>query len=516
MGQQQKRLFEDDARLVIVRRHKVRPERRRRVGQGVLREPRGDGLHELFEGGQADLVGSHGRKLARLARAAAAPETALADPCSVDKAELALQLGGAAMEITRTASEVSSARWFRQPRLWWILPLALAAGIAAAPTGHAQSVFFGTLHSHTSYSDGSGKPREAFAYARDVAHLDYLAITEHNHALAEAGASADRKDGLLIAIDHDLYNGAGPESLLSAAASESRPGAFVALYGEEFSSISSGNHANVFDAPSVIDTPNGDFKKMLAWVDTHPGSDGQPPIVQLNHPHDFQIVAKDYGRDDFPNSQHPTESAWRKAINAHASLMEVLNGPAMSQAQGIRSANVQEKDFFGFLNRGLRVAPSAGQDNHYKTWGTVTDARAAIVADNLTREDLLSAMRARHVYATEDKNLRVIGRVNGHLMGDIIDPPTIGSELDISLSIKDDDEPTAHYVVDVFRGVPGSGPVTSPVVHIAANGDTTTPLPVPGVRFTAAHQYIVVRITQTGSGTTDHAWLAPVWFETSN
>ena len=41
----------------------------------------------------------------------------------------------------------------------------------------AEKVFFGNLHSHTSYSNGSGTPDEAYHHAREVAHLDFLAIT---------------------------------------------------------------------------------------------------------------------------------------------------------------------------------------------------------------------------------------------------------------------------------------------------------------------------------------------------
>ena len=57
--------------------------------------------------------------------------------------------------------------------------------------GAELKVYFGNLHSHTSYSDGSGTPRDAFKHARDVAQLDFLAITEHNHAAADG--SGDRK-----------------------------------------------------------------------------------------------------------------------------------------------------------------------------------------------------------------------------------------------------------------------------------------------------------------------------------
>ena len=37
--------------------------------------------------------------------------------------------------------------------------------------------------------------------------LHFFAVTEHNHSEAEMGISADRKDGILIANNHALYNG---------------------------------------------------------------------------------------------------------------------------------------------------------------------------------------------------------------------------------------------------------------------------------------------------------------------
>jgi len=98
-------------------------------------------------------------------------------------------------------------------------------------------VYFGSLHSHTSYSDGSGTPAEAFAYARDVGKLDFMAVTEHNHAGAEAGAK-ERRDGLMIATQPNLYNGSDQASLLSAARSATVDGKFVALIGQEYSTIS--------------------------------------------------------------------------------------------------------------------------------------------------------------------------------------------------------------------------------------------------------------------------------------
>ena len=92
----------------------------------------------------------------------------------------------------------------------------------------------------------------------------------------------------------------------------------------------------------------------------------------------------------------------------------------MARDEGNRSAKAQEKDYLHYLNLGFHLAPSTGQDNHYRTWGTVSDARVAVLADNLTKQEILNALKNRRAYATEDKNLKVIFRANGHLMGSIV------------------------------------------------------------------------------------------------
>ena len=42
-------------------------------------------------------------------------------------------------------------------------------------------VYWGDLHGHSNYSDGSGVPEEYFTYARDVSALDVAALTDHDH-----------------------------------------------------------------------------------------------------------------------------------------------------------------------------------------------------------------------------------------------------------------------------------------------------------------------------------------------
>src|SRR5262245_13012981 len=96
--------------------------------------------------------------------------------------------------------------------------VALSSGAGSATA--QDKVFFGNLHSHTSYSDGLGMPGEAYDHARN-AGLDFMALTEHNHPEAVGD------DHIGIALNHDLYNGTGANSLISIAKAKTVDGQFV-------------------------------------------------------------------------------------------------------------------------------------------------------------------------------------------------------------------------------------------------------------------------------------------------
>jgi hypothetical protein len=372
-------------------------------------------------------------------------------------------------------------------------------------------VYFGNLHSHTSYSDGSGTPANAYQHARDIGHLDFMAITEHNHAAAESGAG-DRRDGILIATSPELYNGSGTDSLISAATASTKNGEFVALYGQEFSTISSGNHVNIFDIPNVIGVPNGRFDLLLnTYLPANLDSTGQLAIVQLNHPADFDDESIEYGADDFSS-----RAQWASTIGKYARLIEVLNGPGTKDETGLR-AHAMETDYTWYLNTGLKLAPTGDQDNHYLTWGDLSDARTAVICESLTKPKLLAALRARHVYATEDKNLRLIFRINDHLMGDVVSPPALNSALKVEFTLQDDDEPDGRYEITVFSDRPG-GALPKVIDVLEWNGNTTPGQvgTIEDIRFEGPGQYLFFRVTQLAEdGPSDRAWTAPLWFEST-
>lgn len=395
----------------------------------------------------------------------------------------------------------------------WLTLLVLFAGLPPA-TAQELHVYFGNLHSHTSYSDGSGVPSMAYEHARDVAKLDFLAITEHNHARCEFGIKSGnpRRDGIMIGKNHSLYKGPQDSALIPQANHWTKDGMFVALYGQEFSAISKGNHINVFDVPEVIDVKNGEFGKLVRnWLPANKDSSGQVAVIQFNHPGLYGGSTDEYGRDDFGS-----DAKWLDEMDKVASLIEILNGPAMTTGAGESPAEEMEKDYLDYLNLGFHLSPTADQDNHYYTWGTATNARTGIIAPHLTRQDLLQAMRDRHTYATTDANLRVMAFVNGHLSGDRITAPDNGSELQIEISLVDDDEPDAGYEIEVFSDLIGGADVAKKVDTFKAEGNTKPGevYSLDGVRYTGGRQYVFFKIIQyQEDGDPDIAWTAPAWFD---
>ena len=41
-------------------------------------------------------------------------------------------------------------------------------------------LFWGDVHGHSAISDGKGSPGDYFTYARDVARLDFVVLTDHD------------------------------------------------------------------------------------------------------------------------------------------------------------------------------------------------------------------------------------------------------------------------------------------------------------------------------------------------
>jgi hypothetical protein len=329
-----------------------------------------------------------------------------------------------------------------------------------------EKLWYGLLHAHTSFSDGSGVPEDAYKEAKQNG-LDFFAVTEHNHAAAESSAG-DRKDGILIAKDHSLYNSPdlvttlvkGKErkaKSLVRAAQDATSGKFLAIYGQEFSTISSGNHMNVLGIGDVITVENGKYRALYESLDS-----SIPLVLQMNHPDvqgdlfyrgsnadELEKMFNDYGLDEFGKDFSQLVAASDKYV----ALIEVLSGPMATKDSKVEEYryDAHGDDYYFYLTQGFHVSPSAGHDNHYQNWGDKSPARTGVYAESLTLSSIFQAMQINRTFATEDSDMAVGLNVNGVPMGGVV---SLGQDLplEIIVDFKDGAEDSTGYEITLIYG----------------------------------------------------------------
>lgn len=327
------------------------------------------------------------------------------------------------------------------------------------------SVYFGDLHNHTSYSDGSGTPAQALA-AGEAAGFDFMAISDHSYAIDDAEWA-----NTLSAVD--------------AATS----GNFVALRGFEYTQGAEG-HINVYNTTrhavrtntgcaSCDYTPNleagATVQGFYQWlvISGTVGLDAGGTVMQFNHP----------GWINF------NDWAYHPEVSGVAKLEEVGNGSGSSYV-------FSEDEYLRSLDYGWKPGATNNADTHSLYWGVNSDHRTGVLMPELTKTALLEALRARKTFASEDKNYTLRMKANGAWMGsEIANTGQIQFAID---GADPDGELTTLVELITDQGVvaaqysPGEASFTwNPEIHISA-----------GVHF------FYVKVTQAGG---DQIVSSPVW-----
>ncbi len=153
--------------------------------------------------------------------------------------------------------------------------------------------------------------------------------------------------------------------------------------------------------------------------------------------------------------------------------------------------------------QGWYLGALGAQDNHSPNWGTRNDFRTAVLAEDLTREDIIDAYRNRRFYTTEDKDLFLDLRCQGYPMGARL------SGVQRVFTVEAWDESG-----DSFREV-----------RLYRNGDLLETRTVSGeriqVEFTdllrtgSDYYYVIVQQTDDndGNGRNDEAISSPIWID---
>jgi len=272
-----------------------------------------------------------------------------------------------------------------------------------------EKVYFGQLHSHTNLSDGIGPVQEAYCYARDVAGLDFFAVTDHSCYFDQAPGK-DMVGDILLKGGLDKYNANSNswKAGIKAAEDAYREGEFISFYGYEMTWAGGPGHINTFATGGFVSQRNSalnvktndmGLRGYYELLKAAPKS-----ISMFSHP------GTTYG--DFNNFAY-----YDPVIGQRITLIEVANG------DGEVDSDAYFRTFWLYknaLDRGWHVAPAINQDNHLGKWGDSNTCRTAIWTNDLSLEGVYNALRARRVYATEIQDLEIVFSANGFPLGSIL------------------------------------------------------------------------------------------------
>lgn len=351
--------------------------------------------------------------------------------------------------------------------------------------------YFGQLHSHTQYSDGAGSLESALAYVKalpDNANVDFVAFTDHSNYFDKSGA-ANPEGALYDMTKATEYSQQTWKSYKDAVAAfnADNAGSMVAIAGFEMTWSGGPGHINTFNTPGIVSRNNTTLNNktkdagLQAYYKLLSQTEGVDSISQFNHPGTTFGNFIDFGY-------------WDAVVDTRMYMVEVGNGEGQIGAGGYYPSYEQ---YIMALDKGWHVAPTNNQDNHKGRWGNANDARDVILTDDFTEDGIYAALRARRMYATEDKNLELDYTVNGNMMGSIIDVP---EKLNFEISFNDPDRTDSIAKVEL---VVNSG-------KVAYTWDSAADLTKGSVSVELApeYTYYFVRVTE-GDG--DLAVTAPVW-----
>ena len=354
-------------------------------------------------------------------------------------------------------------------------------------------LYFGQLHSHTQYSDGSGTLDSALSYIRSLpvsANVQFVAFTDHSNYFDSKNApnvEAALYDTSLVK-DSDASHSWKTYKDTIAQFNEDNAGSMVAIGGFEMTWSGGPGHINTFNTPGIVSRNNKtlnnktDDAGMKAYYALLSQTEGANSISQFNHPGTTFGNFKDF-------------SYWNPVIDSRMYMVEVGNGEGQIGAGGYYPSYEQ---YIMALDKGWHLAPTNNQDNHQGKWGNANDARDVILTDNFTEEGIYDAIRALRMYATEDKNLELGYTVNGLMMGSSI--KTVPGKLDIEVSVYDPDRTDTISKVEV---VVNSGKVAHVWDDPAELKNGTL-----SVTLAPEYSYYFIRVTQKDG---DLAVTAPVW-----
>lgn len=355
-------------------------------------------------------------------------------------------------------------------------------------------VFWGDLHGHSNYSDGTGTPHDFYEYARDVSGLDLVVLTDHDHfGVRFMDATPEIWEEIQQEVD-----------------SINEPGRFLALLGYEWTSWLYGHrHVVYFDGHGEVHSSVGGSTTTPAELwETLRGQE----VLTFAHHSAGGPVATDWSFEPDERMEPVTE-----IMSVHGSS-ESSDSPSRIYG-AVRGNSVRDQLdkglVFGFIGSGdghdghpghAHLSPNAGfRRAQPDPRGRRADQRmgngglAAIRAPRLDEDSILESLRARNVYATSGPRIWLDVSLDGHPMGtrlsadQLADSPTLRMEASGTSTIE--------YVELIVRGA------ETQRIRVGDRLDTALSTQLPKLE---SGDYVYLRLVQNDGAL---AWSSPIYIE---
>lgn len=236
-----------------------------------------------------------------------------------------------------------------------------------------QRIYWGELHAHSGWEEGTGSVPHFYHFARDIAFLDFASLTGHDLFLAKPGWDQIRAE----------------------TAKANRDGSFVAFMGYEWTqTYDKGGHHNIF------------FKQ-----------DKGRYVQYREAPHPDQLYKRLREVDDPDNVliiPHAHEAGdWHYTDAEMQRLVEIYSGHGSFEYFGQK-----------FLKRGYRMGVVAASDDHSGHPGyapalvSTRGGLAAVYSPALNRDGIWNGLKSRATYATSGKRPVIKMSIGDKLVGE--------------------------------------------------------------------------------------------------
>jgi len=344
-------------------------------------------------------------------------------------------------------------------------------------------LFWGDIQNHTNISDGNGTIEDFYNYAKNVANLDFIALTDHDHTYGKNY------------LTFDVW-----EKIKEFARMHSDGGNFVAFLGWEWTNENKGHKHIIY--PGDDGDPRN-YRSYPLPSDLWRALEGERALTISHHvawggrkvdwnfrSDKFQRVVEIYSQHGaFEFNLNPLGP---QSTSTRAPGHFVRDALAMGHKMGILASS---DGHFGYPGNGWMWAPTA-LDSTARATGLT-----GIYAETLTRESLFSALEERRVYGTTDHRTILAFKVNGEWMGSEIQsdliPLITGSVL-------------SHTQIKSVE-----------IVKFDGMNYEFIPLNLEGVNTSLEFSYrdssylrssfYYLRVTSIGNSNDRFAWSSPVW-----